>query len=128
VLQFYMGKNTPERRDYIMGICLLRDLRPRHSGDGGWSQAGAAAHPVVLHENDDGRFTKVANIVGHSMQYHPHGDASIADALVNLTNKQYLIEGQGNFGNPLHGRPRRRQPLYRMPLTPWRARRSSMMI
>ena len=56
-----------------------------------------------LHENDDGRFTKVANIVGHCMQYHPHGDASIADALVNLANKRYLIEGQGNFGNPLTG-------------------------
>jgi topoisomerase-4 subunit A len=56
-----------------------------------------------LHENDDGRFTKVANIVGHCMQYHPHGDASIADALINLTNKRYLIEGQGNFGNPLTG-------------------------
>ena len=56
-----------------------------------------------LHENDDGRFTKVANIVGHCMQYHPHGDASIGDALVNLTNKRYLIEGQGNFGNPLTG-------------------------
>ncbi len=53
----------------------------------------------ALHEKDDGRFIKVANIVGHTMQYHPHGDASIADALVNLTNKRYLIEGQGNFGN-----------------------------
>src|SRR5210317_476007 len=48
---------------------------------------------------DDGRYNKVANIVGHTMQYHPHGDASIADALVTLTNKRYLIEGQGNFGN-----------------------------
>ncbi len=53
----------------------------------------------ALHDKDDGRFIKVANIVGHTMQYHPHGDASIADALVNLTNKTYLIEGQGNFGN-----------------------------
>lgn len=52
-----------------------------------------------LHDKDDGRFIKVANIVGHTMQYHPHGDASIADALVNLANKTYLIEGQGNFGN-----------------------------
>ncbi|MBN2161383.1 MAG: DNA topoisomerase IV subunit A [Pontiellaceae bacterium] len=52
-----------------------------------------------LKEKDDGRFIKVANIVGHTMQYHPHGDASIADALVTLTNKRYLIEGQGNFGN-----------------------------
>src|SRR5208283_2648955 len=42
---------------------------------------------------------KVANVVGHAMQYHPHGDASISDALVVLTNKRYLIEGQGNYGN-----------------------------
>lgn len=56
-----------------------------------------------LHDKDDGRFIKVANIVGHCMQYHPHGDASIADALVNLTNKRYLIEGQGNFGNLFTG-------------------------
>src|SRR6201984_3807994 len=53
----------------------------------------------ALHEKDDGRFNKVANVVGHAMQYHPHGDASIEEALVNLTNKRYLIEGQGNFGN-----------------------------
>ncbi|MFO7936928.1 MAG: DNA topoisomerase IV subunit A [Kiritimatiellia bacterium] len=53
----------------------------------------------ALKEKDDGRFIKVANVVGHTMQYHPHGDASIADAIVNLTNKRYLIEGQGNFGN-----------------------------
>ena len=53
----------------------------------------------ALKDKDDGRFIKVANIVGHTMQYHPHGDASIADALVMLTNKRYLIEGQGNFGN-----------------------------
>jgi topoisomerase-4 subunit A len=58
-----------------------------------------------LHERDDGRFTKVANIVGHCMQYHPHGDASIGDALVNLVNKACLIEGQGNFGNPHTGDP-----------------------
>lgn len=56
-----------------------------------------------LHQNDDGRFIKVANIVGHCMQYHPHGDASIGDALVVLTGKRYLIEGQGNFGNVFTG-------------------------
>ncbi len=56
-----------------------------------------------LHEKDDGKFIKVANIVGYCMQYHPHGDASIADALVTLTNKRYLIEGQGNFGNIFTG-------------------------
>ncbi len=57
----------------------------------------------ALKEKDDGRFIKVANIVGHTMQYHPHGDASIADALVTLTNKRYLIEGQGNYGNLFTG-------------------------
>jgi topoisomerase IV subunit A len=57
----------------------------------------------ALHEKDDGRFIKVANVVGHAMQYHPHGDASIGDALVVLTNKRYLIEGQGNFGNVFTG-------------------------
>ncbi len=57
----------------------------------------------ALHEKDDGRFIKVANVVGHAMQYHPHGDASIGDALVVLTNKRYLIEGQGNYGNIFTG-------------------------
>ena len=59
----------------------------------------------ALHEKDDGRFIKVANVVGHTMQYHPHGDASIGDALVVITNKRYLIEGQGNFGNIFTGDP-----------------------
>ena len=58
-----------------------------------------------LHRNDDGKFIKVANIVGYCMQFHPHGDASIGDALVTLANKQYLIERQGNFGNLLTGDP-----------------------
>ena len=59
----------------------------------------------ALREKDDGKFIKVANVVGHTMQYHPHGDASIGDALVNLANKHYLIEGQGNFGNIYTGDP-----------------------
>ncbi len=58
-----------------------------------------------LHQKDDGRFIKVANVVGHCMQFHPHGDASIGDALVVLANKRYLIEGQGNFGNIFTGDP-----------------------
>src|SRR6266704_296511 len=58
-----------------------------------------------LHQNDDGRFIKVANIVGDCMKYHPHGDASIGDALVVLANKRYVIEGQGNFGNIYTGDP-----------------------
>jgi topoisomerase-4 subunit A len=58
-----------------------------------------------LRRNDDGKFIKVANIVGFCMQFHPHGDASIADALVTLVNKRYLIEGQGNYGNLHTGDP-----------------------
>ena len=52
---------------------------------------------------DDGRFNKVANIVGQTMQYHPHGDASIGDALVQLGQKNLLIDCQGNWGNILTG-------------------------
>ncbi len=59
----------------------------------------------ALHEKDSGKFIKVANIVGHTMQYHPHGDASISDAIVVLANKRYLIEGQGNYGNIFTGDP-----------------------
>ena len=52
---------------------------------------------------DDGRFNKVANIVGNTMQYHPHGDASITEALVQLGQKELLVETQGNWGNVLTG-------------------------
>ncbi|MBP8258403.1 MAG: DNA topoisomerase IV subunit A [Verrucomicrobia bacterium] len=64
-----------------------------------------------LRQMDDGKFIKVANVVGHCMQYHPHGDASIGDALVGLVNKRYLIEGQGNFGN-LHTGDEAAAPRY----------------
>lgn len=53
----------------------------------------------AMKEMDDGRFNKVANIIGQSMQYHPHGDASIGDALVNMGQKELLIETQGNWGD-----------------------------
>jgi len=56
-----------------------------------------------LKELDDGRYNKVANVVGHTMQYHPHGDASIADALVQIGQKDLLIDTQGNWGNILTG-------------------------
>ena len=75
----------------------------------------------ILHsliENDDGKFIKVANIVGYTMQFHPHGDASIADALVTLANKQYLIEGQGNFGNLFTGDPAAASRYIECRLTP----------
>lgn len=57
----------------------------------------------TLHNIDDGRFHKVANVVGETMKLHPHGDQSIFAALVNLANKEYLIERQGNFGNIFTG-------------------------
>jgi topoisomerase-4 subunit A len=57
----------------------------------------------TLFEMDDGKFHKVANVVGYAMRYHPHGDASIYAALVNLANKELFIDKQGNFGNILTG-------------------------
>ena len=60
----------------------------------------------ILHsmkDLDDGRYNKVANIVGHTMQYHPHGDASIADAMVQVGQKELMIDTQGNWGNILTG-------------------------
>ncbi len=56
-----------------------------------------------MKELDDGRYNKVANIVGHTMQYHPHGDASIGDAIVQIGQKDLLIDMQGNWGNILTG-------------------------
>ncbi len=60
---------------------------------------------TTLFDADDGRFHKVANIIGETMKLHPHGDASIGDALVVLANKEYFIERQGNFGSVLTGHP-----------------------
>ena len=60
----------------------------------------------ILHslwENEDGRYNKVANLVGHCMKYHPHGDASIYAALVTMAQKELLIDTQGNWGNPATG-------------------------
>ncbi len=60
----------------------------------------------ILHsmkEKDDGRYNKVANLIGHTMQYHPHGDAAIGDALVNMGQKDLLIDTQGNWGDPRTG-------------------------
>src|SRR5688500_151222 len=53
----------------------------------------------AMREIDDGRFNKVANVIGQTMQYHPHGDAAIGDAIVNLGQKDLLIEIQGNWGD-----------------------------
>ena len=85
--------------DYASYVILERAVP--HIGDG--------LKPVqrrILHSMkrlDDGRYNKVANIVGHTMQFHPHGDASIGDALVQLGQKELLIDCQGNWGNILTG-------------------------
>src|SRR5690606_9744393 len=60
----------------------------------------------ILHsmrELEDGRYNKVANLVGNTMKYHPHGDAAITDAMVQIGQKEYLIDTQGNWGNILTG-------------------------
>ena len=85
--------------DYASYVILERAVP--HIGDG--------LKPVqrrILHSMkrmDDGRYNKVANIIGHTMQFHPHGDASIGDALVQLGQKDLLIDCQGNWGNVLTG-------------------------
>ena len=85
--------------DYASYVILERAVP--HLGDG--------LKPVqrrILHSMkrlDDGRYNKVANIVGHTMQFHPHGDASIGDALVQLGQKDLLVDCQGNWGNILTG-------------------------
>ena len=56
-----------------------------------------------LKEMDDGRFNKVANVIGNTMKYHPHGDASIGDAMVQIGQKNLLIDCQGNWGDPVTG-------------------------
>ena len=58
---------------------------------------------TTLFEVDDGRFHKVANVIGETMKLHPHGDASIGDALIVLANKDYFIDKQGNFGSSITG-------------------------
>jgi topoisomerase IV subunit A len=57
----------------------------------------------AMYELEDGRYNKVANIIGHTMKYHPHGDASIGDALVQMGQKELMIDTQGNWGNVLTG-------------------------
>jgi topoisomerase-4 subunit A len=85
--------------DYASYVILERAVPHVHDG----------LKPVqrrILHSMkrmDDGRYNKVANIIGHTMQFHPHGDASIGDALVQLGQKDLLIDAQGNWGNILTG-------------------------
>ena len=63
----------------------------------------SAGYLHAMRQIEDGRYNKVANIIGQTMQYHPHGDASIGDALVQLGQKNLLIDTQGNWGNIFTG-------------------------
>ena len=72
----------------------------------------------TMNEIDDGKFNKVANIVGETMKLHPHGDAAIGSALVVMANKEYVIDKQGNFGNLLTGDPASASRYIEARLTP----------
>ena len=85
--------------DYASYVILDRAVP--HIGDGFKPVQRRIMHSMK--RMDDGRFNKVANIVGHTMQFHPHGDASIKDALVQLGQKNLLVDCQGNWGNILTG-------------------------
>ena len=85
--------------DYASYVILERAVP--HIGDGFKPVQRRIMHSMK--RMDDGRYNKVANIVGHTMQFHPHGDASIKDALVQLGQKELLVDCQGNWGNILTG-------------------------
>lgn len=82
---------------------VIKDRAIPHVNDGLKPVQRRILH--TLWEMDDGKFHKVANVVGQCMRYHPHGDASIGDALVSLANKDLFIDKQGNFGNVYTGDP-----------------------
>jgi topoisomerase IV subunit A len=96
LLKPLMEKNFLEYASYVIMDRAIPDLR-----DGCKPVQRRILH--TLSEMYDGKFHKVANVIGECMKLHPHGDASIGDALVVLANKDYFIEKQGNFGNILTG-------------------------
>ncbi|MFP4415804.1 MAG: DNA topoisomerase IV subunit A [Chitinispirillaceae bacterium] len=89
-------KNFLEYASYV-----IKDRAIPHVNDGFKPVQRRILHS--LFELDDGKFHKVANVIGHTMKYHPHGDASIGSALVVLANKELFIDKQGNFGNLFTG-------------------------
>ena len=91
-----MGQNFIEYASYVIMDRAIPDLR-----DG--FKPVQRRIMATLGKMDDGKFHKVANVIGDTMKLHPHGDASIGDALVVLANKEYFIERQGNFGNIVTG-------------------------
>jgi topoisomerase IV subunit A len=90
-------KNLFEQNFIQYASYVIRDRAIPELTDGLKPVQRRIIHTLI--KNDDGRFTKVANVVGKVMAYHPHGDASIYTALVNLANKNLFIDRQGNFGN-----------------------------
>src|SRR4030042_1412682 len=80
---------------------VIKDRAIPHLNDGLKPVQRRILHSLM--EMDDGKFHKVANVVGHCMKYHPHGDASIYSALVVLSQKELFIDRQGNFGNIFTG-------------------------
>ena len=90
-------------KDYFLQYAsyVITDRAIPHAVDGLKPVQRRILH--ALWENEDGRYNKVANLVGHCMRYHPHGDASIYAALVSMAQKELLIDTQGNWGNPHTG-------------------------
>jgi len=97
-LESLMQKHFLEYSSYVVLDRAIPDIR-----DGLKPVQRRILH--TLFKMNDGRFHKVANVIGETMKLHPHGDASIGDALVVLANRDYFIERQGNFGNLLTGHP-----------------------
>ena len=103
--------NTPEEITYLSGMYrnwfldyasyVILERAVPYINDGLKPVQRRILH--AMREMDDGRYNKVANIIGQTMQYHPHGDASIGDAIVQLGQKELLIDTQGNWGNILTG-------------------------
>jgi topoisomerase-4 subunit A len=112
--ELYEGNISPEQQDTIIKVTgMYKDWFLDYASYVILERAVPAIEdgfkPVqrrIMHslkELDDGRYNKVANVVGHTMQYHPHGDASIGDAMVQIGQKDLLIDTQGNWGNILTG-------------------------
>jgi len=110
-LEPLMRRNFLEYASYTILDRALPDLR-----DGCKPVQRRLLH--TLFTMDDGLFHKVANVIGETMKLHPHGDVSIGDALVVLANKDYFVERQGNFGNPITGHPAAASRYIECRLTP----------
>jgi topoisomerase-4 subunit A len=95
-VQKLFNENFLEYASYV-----IKERAIPHLDDGLKPVQRRILHSLI--EMDDGKFHKVANVVGHTMKYHPHGDASIYEALVNLGQKELFIDRQGNFGNVFTG-------------------------